>query len=81
MDQGNCLHSAIRRFLSNKRISPTLTIVPLIYLMHPFLENIPTIVSSVDHTDRGKRRKCINILSFAFYYKSRALPFFDRSLT
>ena len=30
----------IRRFLSNPGISPTLTVVPLMYLMRPLLEKV-----------------------------------------
>ena len=66
----------IRRFLSNKRISPSLMIVPLIYLMRPFLESLSEIVLSMDRTEWKKRGKWINILSVALYYKGRALPLF-----
>lgn len=66
----------IRRFLSNERISPSLVIVPLIYLMRPLLENLSEIVLIVDRTDWEKRRKYINILSVAVNYKGRALPLF-----
>jgi len=66
----------IRRFLSNKRISPFITVVPLIYLMRPLLERLPEIVLIMDRTDWEKRRKHINILSVAVSYKGRALPLF-----
>ena len=66
----------IRRFLSNKRISPSITVVPLIYLMRPLLESLPEIILSMDRTDWEKRRKWINILSVAVCYKGRALPLF-----
>lgn len=66
----------IRRFLSNPRISPSLTVVPLIYLMRPLLENLPEIILIMDRTDWEKRRKYINILSVAVSYKGRALPLF-----
>lgn len=66
----------IRRFLSNKRISPPLTVVPLIYLMRPLLTRLPEIVLIMDRTDWKRRCKFINILSVAVGYKGRALPLF-----
>jgi len=66
----------IRRFLSNPKISPTLTVRPLIYLMRPLLEKLSEIVLIVDRTDWEKRRRYINILSVAVSYKGRALPLF-----
>jgi len=66
----------IRRFLSNPRISPSLTVKPLIYLMRPLLEKLSEIVLIVDRTDWEKRLKYINILSVAVSYKGRALPLF-----
>ena len=66
----------IRRFLSNKRISPSLILVPLIRLMRPLLEKLPEIVLIMDRTDWKKRCKHINILSVAVSYKGRALPLF-----
>lgn len=66
----------IRRFLSNPKISPSLTVIPLIYLMRPLLEKLPEIILIVDRTDWKKRRHYINILSVAVSYKGRALPLF-----
>ncbi|MCX6666305.1 MAG: IS4 family transposase [Euryarchaeota archaeon] len=66
----------IRRFLSNPRISPSLTVIPLIYLMRPLLKKLPEIILIVDRTDWKKRRKYINILTVAVSYKGRALPLF-----
>lgn len=66
----------IRRFLSNKRISPIIILVPLIYLMRPILEKLPEITLIMDRTDWEKRCKYINILSVAVSYKGRALPLF-----
>ena len=66
----------IRRFLSNPRISPSLTVRPLIYLMRPFLEKLPEIILIVDRTNWEKRRQHINILSVAVSYKGRALPLY-----
>ncbi len=66
----------IRRFLSNKRILPSLILVPLICLMRPLLEKLPEIVLIMDRTDWEKRCKYINILSVAISYKGRALPLF-----
>jgi len=66
----------IRRFLSNTRMSPSLTVVPLMYLMRPLLEKLPEIIVIVDRTDWKKRRRYINILSAAVSYKGRALPLF-----
>ena len=66
----------IRRFLSNPRISPSLTIRPLIYLMRPLLEKLPEIILIVDRTNWEKRRQHINILSVAVSYKGRALPLY-----
>lgn len=72
----NACVQRIRRFLSNKRITPSLMVVPLIYLMRPLLENLPEIVLSMDRTEWKKRGKWINILSVAVCYKGRALPLF-----
>lgn len=72
----NACIQRVRRFLSNKRISPFITVVPLIYLMRPLLESLPEIILSMDRTDWEKRRKWINILSVAVCYKGRALPLF-----
>jgi len=66
----------IRRFLSNPRISPSITVKPLIYLMRPLLEKLPEIILIVDRTDWKKRRRYINILSVAVSYKGRALPLY-----
>ena len=41
----------IRRFLSNKKVSPALTVVPLIRLMRPLLLKLPEIVLTMDRTD------------------------------
>jgi len=72
----NACVQRIRRFLSNKRITPSLMVVPLIYLMRPLLENLSEIVLSMDRTEWKKRGKWINILSVAVCYKGRALPLF-----
>ena len=66
----------VRRFLSNPRISPSLTVKPLIYLMRPLLEKLPEIILIVDRTNWEKRRQHINILSVAVSYKGRALPLY-----
>ncbi|MBE0472186.1 MAG: IS4 family transposase [Methyloprofundus sp.] len=66
----------IRRFLSNKKLSPSITLLPLIRLMRPLLSKLPEIVLTMDRTDWEKRLKYINILSVAVSYKGRALPLF-----
>jgi len=72
----NACVKRIRRFLSNKRVTPLIIVIPLIYLMRPLLENLPEIVLSMDRTEWKKRGKWINILSVAVCYKGRALPLF-----
>jgi len=72
----NACVQRIRRFLSNKRITPSIIVIPLIYLMRPLLENLPEIVLSMDRTEWKKRGKWINILSVVVCYKGRALPLF-----
>lgn len=59
----------IRRFLSNNKLSPAITVIPRIRLMRPLLSKLPEIVLCMDRTDWGKRGKHINILSVAIYYK------------
>jgi len=66
----------VRRFLSNPKISPSLTVKPLLYLMRPLLEKLPEIILIVDRTNWDKRRHHINILSVAVSYKGRALPLY-----
>ena len=66
----------IRRFLSNEKLSPDITVVPLIRLMRPLLSNAREIVLAMDRTDWDKRRKHVNILSVAICYKGRAIPVF-----
>ena len=66
----------IRRFLSNKKLSPAITVIPRIRLMRPLLSKLPEIVLCMDRTDWGKRGKHINILSVSIYYKGRAIPLF-----
>ena len=66
----------IRRFLSNPRISPSVTIRPLLFLMRPLLEKLPELILIVDRTNWEKRRHYINILSVAVSYKGRALPLY-----
>ncbi|MCJ7695105.1 MAG: hypothetical protein MUO40_06710 [Anaerolineaceae bacterium] len=66
----------IRRFLSNKKLSTSITLLPLIRLMRPLLSKLPEIVLTMDRTDWEKRFKYINILSVAVSYKGRALPLF-----
>ena len=72
----NACIQRVRRFLSNKRVSPFITVVPLIYFIRPLLESLPEIILSMDRTDWEKRRKWINILSVAVCYKGRALQLF-----
>lgn len=66
----------VRRFLSNKRITPMFFVIPLISLMRPLLENLPMIVLSMDRTEWKKRGIWINVLSVGVCYKGRALPVF-----
>jgi hypothetical protein len=66
----------VRRFLSNKNISPALVVLPLIRLFRPILSALPEIVLTMDRTDWDKRQKNINILSVAIAYKGRAIPLF-----
>ncbi len=66
----------IRRFLSNDRISPTITLIPLIRLLRPILSRLDEIVLTMDRTEWKKRGKWINILTVALSYKGRAIPFF-----
>lgn len=66
----------IRRFLSNKKLSPGITVVPLIRLMRPLFLKLPEIVLTMDRTDWEKRRKHVNILSVAVSYEGRAIPLF-----
>ena len=66
----------IRRFLSNKKLSPSITLLPLIRLMRPLLSKLSEIILTMDRTDWEKRLKYINILSVAVSYKGRALPLF-----
>ncbi|MBL7118099.1 MAG: IS4 family transposase [Candidatus Syntrophoarchaeum sp.] len=66
----------IRRFLSNEKLSPAITVVPLIRLIRPLLSNAREIVLAMDRTDWDKRRKHVNILSVAICYKGRAIPVF-----
>ncbi len=66
----------VRRFLSNKNISPAIVLLPLIRLLRPIISKLPEIVLTMDRTDWKKRRKHINILSVAVAYEGRALPLF-----
>ncbi|RCV64717.1 hypothetical protein C5S53_07355 [Methanophagales archaeon] len=66
----------IRRFLSNERISPTLTLIPLIRLLRPILSKLDEIVLTMDRTEWKKRGKWINILTVALSYKGRTIPLF-----
>ena len=66
----------IRRFLSNERISPLKTLIPLIRLMRPILSELDEIVLSVDRTEWKKLCKVVNILTVALSYKGRAIPLF-----
>ena len=66
----------IRRFLSNERISPTITLIPLIRLLRPILSKLDEIVLTMDRTEWKKRGKWINILTVALSYKGRAIPLF-----
>lgn len=64
----------IRRFLSNEKISPSKTLIPLILLLRPILKKLPEIILIIDRTDWEKRGKHINILSVAISYKGRGIP-------
>ena len=66
----------IRRFLSNERISPLKTLIPLIHLMRPILSELDEIVLSVDRTEWKRLCKVVNILTVALSYKGRAIPLF-----
>jgi Transposase DDE domain len=78
MDESNEMAhmQKVRRFLSNKNISPGIVLLPLICLMRPILSELPEIVLTMDRTDWEKRQKDINILSVAVAYEGRALPLF-----
>jgi Transposase DDE domain len=78
MDDANEMAHAqrIRRFLSNKGISPAKTVLPLIRLLRPILSHLSEIVLVMDQTSWEKRNKMINILSVALSYKGRAIPLF-----
>lgn len=78
MDESNEMAhmQKVRRFLSNKFLSPATTVLPLIRLLRPILSELPEIVLTMDRTDWKKRRKHINILSVAVAYEGRALPLF-----
>ncbi len=78
MDESNEMAhmQRVRRFLSNKNISPTIVLLPLIRLLRPILSTLPEIVLTMDRTDWEKRQKNINILSVAIAYKGRAIPLF-----
>lgn len=64
----------IRRFLSNEKISPSKTLIPVILLLRPILKKLPEIILIMDRTDWKKRGKHINILSVAISYKGRGIP-------
>jgi len=66
----------VRRFLSNKNISPGIVLLPLIRLLRPILTKLPEIVLTMDRTDWDKRQKHINVLSIAVAYEGRALPLY-----
>jgi hypothetical protein len=66
----------VRRLLSDERIAPSKTVLPLINLMRPLLESHSEIILAIDRTDWAKRGKYINILSVAFVYSGRAIPLF-----
>jgi Transposase DDE domain len=78
MDESNEMAhmQKVRRFLSNKNISPAIVLLPLIRLLRPIISKLPEIVLTMDRTDWEKRRKHINILSVAVAYEGRALPLF-----
>ena len=78
MDESNEMAhmQRVRRFLSNKNISPAIAVLPLIRLLRPILSELPEIVLTMDRTDWEKRQKDINILSVAVAYEGRALPLF-----
>ncbi len=78
MDESNEMAhmQKVRRFLSNKNISPAIVLLPLICLVRPILSKLPEIVLTMDRTDWEKRQKYINILSVAIAYKGRAIPLF-----
>src|SRR3990170_5653158 len=78
MDESNEMAhmQRVRRFLSNKNISPAIVLLPLIRLFRPILSTLPEIVLTMDRTDWEKRQKNINILSVAIASKGRAIPLF-----
>jgi hypothetical protein len=78
MDESNEMAhmQRVRRFFSNKNISPALVLLPLIRLLRPILLTLPEIVLTMDRTDWEKRQKKVNILTVAIAYKGRAIPLF-----
>ena len=66
----------IRRFLSNRGISPSKTLISLIRLLRPKLEELDEIVLTMDRTEWKKRGNVVNILTVALSYKGRAIPLF-----
>lgn len=64
----------VRRFLSNKKLSPELFINVLLVLLKPLILSLPVIVLSMDRTSWVKRKKVVNILLVGIVFKGRTIP-------
>jgi hypothetical protein len=66
----------IRRFLSNKFLTPSVILPLLIQLLRPILEHLPELVLAMDRTHWKKRGCHINILMVGLSFEGRAIPLF-----
>jgi hypothetical protein len=66
----------VRRFLSNKALSPKIILPVLLRLLRPILVSAPNLIISMDRTCWKKRKCHINVLTVALSFNGRAIPLF-----
>ena len=62
--------------LSNKRISPDKSLLPLLNMLAPLIMTLPEILLSIDRTDWKQRGVPVNILSVSIYIYGRTIPLY-----
>ena len=74
--QDRARQQRIRRFLSNRRLSPARFVEPLVHLLAPVIRSLGVLVLSIDRTEWVRRRVPVQVLNVALVYEGRAIPLY-----
>lgn len=74
--QDRARQQRLRRFLSNRRLSPARFVEPLVHLLAPVIRSLGVLVLSIDRTEWVRRRVPVQVLNVALVYEGRAIPLY-----